>query len=84
MRSHCSVFVPFAKLWELEPNTTAVERASSLTPLQVLQAVKLLRLFHRERRNPNQMTPLPVATSRLRSAVNFAKDLRVLTLVRPD
>lgn len=29
------------------------------------------------------MTPLPVATSRLRSAVNFAKDLRVLTLVRP-
>jgi hypothetical protein len=28
------------------------------------------------------MTPLPVATSRLRSAVNFAKDLSVLTLVR--
>ena len=83
MRSHCSVFFPFAKLWESEPETTAVERASSLTPLQVLQAVKLLRLFHRERRTPNQMTPLPLATSRLRSAVNFAKDLRVLTLVRP-
>ena len=29
------------------------------------------------------MTPLPVATSRLRSAGNFAKDLRVLMLVRP-
>ena len=26
---------------------------------------------------------LPVATSRLRSAVNFAKELTVLTLVRP-
>src|SRR5215469_588186 len=46
--------------------------------LQVLQALKLWRLLHRERSSPNQMTPLPVATSRLRSAVNFAKDLRVL------